>query len=88
MKIDAESDKKAQWAKEKDDRIIKGAFLRRMRIDERPQFWNILKGEMSLVGSRPERPELVSKIEEQIPYFRFRALIKPGITGLAQIRYH
>lgn len=87
MQVDAETNG-AVWAKHNDDRITKiGKLLRKTRIDELPQFWNILFGDMSLVGPRPERPELVKKIEEQIPYFYFRQFVKPGVTGFAQIKY-
>jgi len=87
MQVDAETNG-AVWAKYNDERITKiGNILRKTRLDELPQFWNILIGDMSLVGPRPERPELVKKIEEQIPYFYFRHFVKPGITGFAQIKY-
>jgi exopolysaccharide biosynthesis polyprenyl glycosylphosphotransferase len=77
----------AQWTLKKDDRItFIGGILRSTRLDELPQFWNVLKGEMSLVGPRPERPELVSRIEHETPFFHYRQMVKPGITGLAQIR--
>jgi len=85
--MDAESNG-AQWAKRGDNRITPvGYFLRMLRLDEIPQFWNILKGDMSFVGPRPERPELVSEIEKEVPFFSFRHWAKPGLTGLAQIRY-
>lgn len=78
----------AQWAESKDPRATRiGAFLRITRLDETPQLWNILKGDMSFVGPRPERPELVRKIEEQEPYFSLRHWARPGLTGLAQIRF-
>lgn len=77
-----------EWASEKDMRITPfGHFLRKTRLDEIPQFVNLIKGDMSFVGPRPERPELVKLIEEEIPYFAYRNLAKPGLTGLAQIRY-
>ena len=80
-------DKKA-WTQKRDIRITKlGHFLRRTRLDELPQFWNVLKGDMSVVGPRPEIPELVSVIEKDVPYFSFRCWSRPGITGMAQIRY-
>ncbi|MBN2064107.1 MAG: exopolysaccharide biosynthesis polyprenyl glycosylphosphotransferase [Sedimentisphaerales bacterium] len=79
---------RAGWTKNRDIRITKvGRFLRRTRLDELPQFWNVLKGDMSVVGPRPEIPELVSVIEKDVPYFSFRCWAKPGITGMAQIRY-
>ena len=77
-----------QWAKEKDPRITKvGYFVRLTRIDELPQLWNVLKGEMSLVGPRPERPEFDLQLREEIPYYDVRYLVKPGITGWAQVCY-
>jgi exopolysaccharide biosynthesis polyprenyl glycosylphosphotransferase len=78
----------AQWAAQRDGRITKlGRFLRRTRLDEAPQFWNILKGEMSLVGPRPERPEFVDQLRHRISFFVQRHLVKPGLTGWAQINY-
>lgn len=78
----------AQWAAQSDGRITKlGRFLRRTRLDEAPQFWNIVKGEMSLVGPRPERPEFVDQLGHRIPFFIQRHLVKPGLTGWAQINY-
>lgn len=80
--------KGVQWAKEKDPRITKiGSFIRLTRIDELPQLWNVFKGEMSLVGPRPERPEFDLQLREQIPYYDVRYLVKPGITGWAQVCY-
>ena len=77
-----------QWAIEKDPRITKvGSFIRLTRIDELPQLWNVFKGEMSLVGPRPERPEFDLQLREQIPYYDVRYLVKPGITGWAQVCY-
>ncbi|MGF1539382.1 MAG: sugar transferase [Pleurocapsa sp.] len=77
-----------QWAQEKDPRITRvGCFLRLTRIDELPQLWNVLKGEMSLIGPRPERPEFDLQLREEIPYYDVRYLVKPGITGWAQVCY-
>jgi exopolysaccharide biosynthesis polyprenyl glycosylphosphotransferase len=87
MSVDAEKNG-AQWAKLKDSRVTPiGSLLRKTRLDEIPQFWNILRGDMSFVGPRPERPEMVAEIEKQVPYFSFRHWARPGLTGLAQIRY-
>jgi len=85
MRIDAERTG-AQWAVENDPRRLKiGAFMRKYNIDELPQFWNVLKGEMSLVGPRPERPELIRQFREKIPRYNARHNVKPGLTGWAQI---
>ena len=76
------------WASEDDDRTTRvGKFIRKLRIDEIPQFWNILRGEMDFVGPRPERPHFVSQLAEEIPYYEQRHLIAPGLTGWAQIKY-
>ena len=87
MFIDAESRSGAVWATKGDPRITRvGRFLRKTRIDELPQFINVLKGEMSLIGPRPERPVFYNQLETNIPYFSLRTYgIKPGISGLAQV---
>lgn len=78
----------AQWAMDNDNRITRlGSFLRKTRIDELPQLFNILKGEMSLIGPRPERPEFTSELKKNIPFYTHRALLPPGLTGWAQIMY-
>jgi sugar transferase (PEP-CTERM system associated) len=87
MRVDAEKDG-PRWAAQKDDRITRiGAIIRRTRIDELPQLFNVLKGDMSLVGPRPERPYFVEQLTQQIPYFAVRQSVKPGLTGWAQVRY-
>ena len=88
MRVDAESDGKAKWASANDDRITAlGKFIRKTRIDELPQLLNILRGEMSIVGPRPERPEFVSHLKETIPFYDERHRYKPGLAGWAQLRY-
>ena len=75
-----------QWTTAKDKRVTKfGNLLRKLRIDELPQLWNVLKGDMSFIGPRPERPEFVATLEKEIPHYHMRHLIKPGLTGWAQI---
>jgi lipopolysaccharide/colanic/teichoic acid biosynthesis glycosyltransferase len=84
----AESDGQAVWARTNDPRVTRvGRVLRWMHLDEMPQFVNILKGEMSIVGPRPERPEFVAELEKQIPFYRVRHAVKPGMAGWALINY-
>lgn len=88
MRTDAERDGRPQWATKNDDRVTRvGRFMRTTRIDELPQLFNVLRGEMSFVGPRPERPEFVEKFAETIPYYSERHRVKPGITGWAQLCY-
>jgi len=88
MKPDAESDGVARWATSNDTRVtMLGNLIRKTRLDELPQLFNVLKGDMTLVGPRPERPEFVLELEKQIPYYRERHRVKPGVTGWAQLRY-
>jgi sugar transferase (PEP-CTERM system associated) len=88
MRADAEADTGPTWASDEDPRITRvGHFLRTTRLDEVPQLWNVLKGDMSLVGPRPERPEFIESLKQQIPYYNLRHTVRPGLTGWAQIRY-
>ena len=88
MHKDAEADGEIRPTEENDPRVTRvGNFLRKVRLDELPQFWNILLGEMSLVGPRAERPELVESFQKKVPFYRARLLAKPGLTGWAQINY-
>jgi sugar transferase (PEP-CTERM system associated) len=88
MRTDAEKDGKPVWAAAQDSRVTRiGAIIRRTRIDELPQLFNVLKGEMSLVGPRPERPYFVEQLKQEIPYYSVRHSIKPGVTGWAQVKY-
>ena len=88
MKKDAEEDGIARFAVENDDRVIRvGTFLRRSHLDEIPQFINVIKGDITLVGPRAERPEMVEDLQQDIPFYRARLFVKPGVTGWAQINY-
>ena len=88
MKTDAEADGTPIWAVTNDERTTRvGSVIRKLRIDEIPQFWNIIKGEMNFVGPRPERPHFVEQLAKEIPYFEHRHLVAPGLTGWAQIKY-
>jgi lipopolysaccharide/colanic/teichoic acid biosynthesis glycosyltransferase len=87
MRNDAEA-AGVKWAQKDDPRVTRlGKYLRRFRVDELPQLINVLRGEMGVVGPRPERPEFVARLRTQIPYYDLRTLVPPGITGWAQIRY-
>ena len=88
MRVDAEVGGKAVWAQRDDPRVTRiGRLIRKLRIDELPQAWSVLRGEMSFVGPRPERPQFVADLEARLPYYAERHVVKPGITGWAQINY-
>src|SRR6185437_9454898 len=88
MRTDAELDGVARWANKDDDRVTRvGRFTRKVRLDELPQLWNVLKGEMSFIGPRPERPQFVLDLEGKIRYYGLRHCLKPGLAGWAQLRY-
>jgi lipopolysaccharide/colanic/teichoic acid biosynthesis glycosyltransferase len=88
MREDAEAESGPRWADDKDPRVTRvGKFLRSSRLDEIPQLWCVLKGEMAFVGPRPERPEFIEGLSKEIPYYGVRHMVRPGVTGWAQVKY-
>jgi sugar transferase (PEP-CTERM system associated) len=88
MRVDAEPEGQPMWAQDGDERVTRvGRIIRKVRLDELPQLWNVLRGDMSFVGPRPERLFFVQQLEQEIPYYQQRHSVKPGLTGWAQIKY-
>jgi sugar transferase (PEP-CTERM system associated) len=88
MRTDAERDGVARWASMNDDRVTRvGRFIRKVRLDELPQLWNVLRGDMSIIGPRPERPQFVEQLSKKVSYYSLRHCVKPGLAGWAQLRY-
>ncbi len=88
MRTDAERDGVARWAAKNDDRVTRvGRFIRKVRLDELPQLWNVLRGDMSIIGPRPERPQFVEQLAKKVSYYTLRHCVKPGLAGWAQLRY-
>jgi lipopolysaccharide/colanic/teichoic acid biosynthesis glycosyltransferase len=89
MVTNAEKDGQPRWAAKNDARITRvGRLLRKTRLDELPQVLNVLRGEMSIIGPRPERPEFIEELQQVIPFYRTRLMVKPGLTGWAQVQYN